>query len=50
MVEAARATALALGAEPRAIFADAFVPTYGAPSGRRGWPRSLLRSGRRIDR
>jgi CDP-4-dehydro-6-deoxyglucose reductase/ferredoxin-NAD(P)+ reductase (naphthalene dioxygenase ferredoxin-specific) len=50
MVEAARATALALGAEPQAIFADAFVPTYGAPLGRPGWLRSLLGAGRRIDR
>jgi ferredoxin-NAD(P)+ reductase (naphthalene dioxygenase ferredoxin-specific) len=44
MVEAARATALALGAERQAIFADAFVPTCAAPFVRRGWLRSLVRA------
>jgi naphthalene 1,2-dioxygenase ferredoxin reductase component len=47
MVEAARATALALGAERQAIFADAFVPTFAPPFARRGWLRSLLRAGAR---
>jgi naphthalene 1,2-dioxygenase ferredoxin reductase component len=47
MVEAARATALALGAERQAILADAFVPTSPARTAPRGWLRSLLRgSGR----
>lgn len=42
MVEAARATALALGVERQAIFADAFLPTCAPPFARRGWLRSLL--------
>jgi naphthalene 1,2-dioxygenase ferredoxin reductase component len=47
MVEAARATALASGAERQAILADAFVPTSPARTAPRGWLRSLLRgSGR----
>lgn len=43
MVEATRATVLALGAERQAIFADAFAPTCAAPLARGGWLRSLLR-------
>jgi CDP-4-dehydro-6-deoxyglucose reductase/ferredoxin-NAD(P)+ reductase (naphthalene dioxygenase ferredoxin-specific) len=44
MVEAARAAALALGAERQAILADAFVPTSPATTAPRGWLRSLLRA------
>jgi CDP-4-dehydro-6-deoxyglucose reductase, E3 len=44
MVEAARAAALALGAEPLAILADAFVPTSPARPARRRWLSSLLRA------
>lgn len=46
MVAAATAAAIALGAERRAILADAFVSTSPPPRARGGWLRALLGAGR----